>query len=600
MRKKTVYKLLPGILALSLAAPVTVITPGMDLKVQAEDGQTSRMTERGLEVTGVLATAYGNFSSGSYYVPDSDAVMDFNLNDSETGVILTRAARCSGHVTIPAYVDGYPIVQIGKKKDEYGTQQNGFSYNSDMTAVTIPDTVKDMGEYAFGFCINLREAMIPDSVSSIGNYCFYETGIEKAIFSKSMEIIPVAAFVNCKKIKRMVIPDHIISIGEAAFEGCTGLELITIPSSVNQIDRRAFADCTSLKEIVIPKGVTRIADNTFDGCTSLRSISISSTVTSISSFAFGNDNSGAASLKEVKYNGTKEQWDAISIGSGAKKAIKENAAVFCADGTKIVNGAVASGENISSSGSSVKIGDTIMKNKVKYKVTSVSGGNRNVSVSGVSSRTLTSTSIPGAVTIGGQTYKVTAIADSAFNGCRKLKTVTVGSNVKSIGNKAFYNCTSLKTVKGCSSVTSIGTAAFYKCEKLVTVGSKNNVISFSKVKTIASNAFNGCKAIKKVNLTSAALTKINDSAFAGCTGMAGFTASSTKLFSIGKNAFKGDRKLSFITLKTSKLKVSSVGKNAFKGIKSTCTMKVPSGKTAAYKKIFKVRGAGKRIVVKKL
>ncbi|MCD8124003.1 MAG: leucine-rich repeat protein [Lachnospiraceae bacterium] len=263
-------------------------------------------------------------------------------------------------------------------------------------------------------------------------------------------------------------------------------------------------------------------------------------------------------------------------------------------------------------------GDTFTAGSVKYKLTSASA----VTVTGLSSKTATSAKIPATVKYGGVTYSVKAISASAFSGYTKLKTVSVGSKVTSIGSKAFYKCTALTKVTGCTAVTSvsssafqgcsklttveglqkatsIGSKAFYGCTKLKTIGGTSGRITLAKVKTIGSSAFYKCTTLTYVNLTSTALTKIDTSAFQGCTALKTFVSKSTKLTTIGKKAFYGDKNLASITFKTTKLTSSKVGASAFKGIKSTCTFKVPSAKISAYKKIFKAKGAGSKITVKK-
>ena len=74
-----------------------------------------------------------------------------------------------------------------------------------------------------------------------------------------------------------------------------------------------------------------------------------------------------------------------------------------------------------------------------------------------------SVNVPDTVKIGGYTYEVTAIAANAFSGAKKLKTVTIGSNIRTIGAKAFYKTPQLKkvTIKGVW-LTSIGSKAFQK------------------------------------------------------------------------------------------------------------------------------------------
>lgn len=95
--------------------------------------------------------------------------------------------------------------------------------------------------------------------------------------------------------------------------------------------------------------------------------------------------------------------------------------------------------------------------QIKYKVT----GKNTVTVNKYAKKNITKTSIPATVKINGYTFKVTAIADSAFSGCSKLTKVTVGSNVKAIGNKSFYKCTKLTTFTASSiGLNKIGKEAF--------------------------------------------------------------------------------------------------------------------------------------------
>ena len=57
-----------------------------------------------------------------------------------------------------------------------------------------------------------------------------------------------------------------------------------------------------------------------------------------------------------------------------------------------------------------------------------------------------SVTIPAVIKVKGVTYKVTLIGTKAFNGSKKLRKVTIGTNIKKISNNAFFKCKSLKTV----------------------------------------------------------------------------------------------------------------------------------------------------------
>lgn len=55
-------------------------------------------------------------------------------------------------------------------------------------------------------------------------------------------------------------------------------------------------------------------------------------------------------------------------------------------------------------------------------------------------------SIPATIKYKGITYKVTAISANAVKGNKKIKSATIGANVKSVAAKAFNNCPNLKTI----------------------------------------------------------------------------------------------------------------------------------------------------------
>ena len=93
--------------------------------------------------------------------------------------------------------------------------------------------------------------------------------------------------------------------------------------------------------------------------------------------------------------------------------------------------------------------------------------------------------IPATVKINNKKYKVTAIAKNAFKGDKKVKTVTIGGNVKTIDKSAFEN-SALQKVNIPSSVTKIGSKAFYNCKKLTSVKIASQKL---KEKNVGSNAF---------------------------------------------------------------------------------------------------------------
>lgn len=83
---------------------------------------------------------------------------------------------------------------------------------------------------------------------------------------------------------------------------------------------------------------------------------------------------------------------------------------------------------------------------IKYKVTKSVAKNGTVSVVGVKNKKIAKATIPATIKINGYSFLVTEVGSKAFYNCKKIKSVTVGKNVKKIGSKAFYKAKKLKKV----------------------------------------------------------------------------------------------------------------------------------------------------------
>ncbi len=91
----------------------------------------------------------------------------------------------------------------------------------------------------------------------------------------------------------------------------------------------------------------------------------------------------------------------------------------------------------------IKKGSQITAGEDEYKI--ISTGSRTVSFC-KAGKDAVSVTVPDTVKIQGKSYKVTSVAENAFKGCKKLKSMTVGKNVTSIGKNAFNGCSGLKKI----------------------------------------------------------------------------------------------------------------------------------------------------------
>ena len=208
---------------------------------------------------------------------------------------------------LPQTIEDLSTKATEEELKEAFTDEFGVKYSKDERKIlqapqglngtySIRKGTKIICDRAFVDCKSLRSIVIPDGIISIGYGAFSGCkSLADIVIPDSVSSIGDCAFEGCKSLCSLVIPDSVTSIGEGAFYDCKSLISIVIPDSVTSIGRGAFSGCTSLTNIAIPDGVTSIGDCAFCGCESLSNIVIPDSVTSIEDSAFN----GCESLNSV-------------------------------------------------------------------------------------------------------------------------------------------------------------------------------------------------------------------------------------------------------------------------------------------------------------
>lgn len=255
--------------------------------------------------------------------------INYELNNDDMTACVAETPDASGNITLPEKLsyegNQYVLTAIGEE---------AFSECSDITSVTIPESVTSIDGYAFERCTSLASVTIPSGVTSIGKKAFFEcSGLGSIIISASVAAIGQRAFGGCQNVNSIVvdegnktydsrnncnaivntatneliagckattIPSDVTTIGEYAFCENSNLTTMTIPQGVTSIGYNAFYGCTSLTSITMPLSLISIDDSAFAECGSLTSVNIPQNVTSIGSGAF----SDCANLKNVYCYGT--------------------------------------------------------------------------------------------------------------------------------------------------------------------------------------------------------------------------------------------------------------------------------------------------------
>lgn len=120
-------------------------------------------------------------------------------------------------------------------------------YHGNDYEVTVPRTVKRIGDSAFMCNYAIRSVTIPDTVTHIGYRAFTAcTNLKEVNLPATLEGIANMAFASCKALKALDLPHSVRSIGFCAFTCCNTLKTVTLRSSSVSIAPCAFDSCKEL------------------------------------------------------------------------------------------------------------------------------------------------------------------------------------------------------------------------------------------------------------------------------------------------------------------------------------------------------------------
>ena len=138
-------------------------------------------------------------------------------------------------------------------------------WNTAVTEIVFPESVKSIGESAFYECKQLQSIKLPDGLTDLGPYAFGDCdALTSFNIPKGITEIPAFAF-EFAKVTSINVPSNITKIGKGAFGYCMKLNTVTLSDSVTEIGEQAFQDCYDLKSFEVPKNVTKLSGNAFAG-----------------------------------------------------------------------------------------------------------------------------------------------------------------------------------------------------------------------------------------------------------------------------------------------------------------------------------------------
>ena len=193
------------------------------------------------------------------------------------------------------------------------------------TAVVIPAehdglSVTVIGESAFAYSRHtddIYSVTIPDSVTTIERNAFYNrTEMTSVNIGQNSQLTTIGnnAFSGNYSLTSIYIPEGLTSLGDGVFNNCGSLNSIAVATGNtvysgegnNLIEKATNTLIRGTNNSTIPSSVTTIAPRAFSRATATELV-IPATVTTIGNYFIAD-----SAYVTISYQGTQEQWDAVS------------------------------------------------------------------------------------------------------------------------------------------------------------------------------------------------------------------------------------------------------------------------------------------------
>ena len=208
-------------------------------------------------------------------------------------------------------------------------------YNcTNLTSVTLPNTVTVIDKSAFSGCSKLTSIDFSNNLQTIGNSAFYKCyRLDFEEFPSNLKTVDDSAFYGCESLSHANLPDSVTTLGSTVFQSCYDIAEIHIPTGISVLENAVyqntaitevfiptniadfqsfshFSGCSKLETVTFEDGiqVEDLPNNMFMNCTSLESIEIPASVKSLGISAFN----GCTNLTNVTFE---EGTQLTSFGS---------------------------------------------------------------------------------------------------------------------------------------------------------------------------------------------------------------------------------------------------------------------------------------------
>ena len=424
--------------------------------------------ERELTDTTAYTERLETLFASSPVAPDSD----FTYEENGDGIRITGYSGGESVIVIPATLAEKPVTAIGEK---------AFADMTGLKALSVPDSVTEIGFGAFAGCKNLTSLRTPVFTCEDNPYfgalfgaktydaqgSAIPAGLSTLVLSGG-DVIPDYAFYACRGLEAVSLPETITALGNFAFYGCEALVCVTTGhTALTSVGEHVFTNCSSLLSLDLPATVERMGFAMLEGCGKLESLTIPFV--------------GGRTLEHL----SEEEKEAIESGEAADPVVETGYLGYLFGAAHYTF--------------------TVGYLPASLITVTVLEGCSSIPANGF----FECASVREVILPDG----VTSIGRRAFYGCEKLASVTLPDSVVSLGDDAYHGCIRLESFTGGSGLAELGVQTFMNCVSLETV------ILPDAVTHLPNACFSGCVTLK--SLTAPGIQTRGEQVFRHCDGLKG-------------------------------------------------------------------------------